>query len=174
MGINSEELNEKIMDAFYKYNGGEYQNEKFTPKHLKILGDTMKDYFEEKTVVTYKWSAALPPPASTPDPVTSFNSEATFPDFDLTAASNLISLAALIQVAVTAGVIKHPNGFDVKEGTFIAVTPLVLLQQPELGGAFFNCITKPACDWYLTCINPASLSGKHGSYVGATTGMAIA
>jgi hypothetical protein len=174
MGIDSEELNGKIMDAFAEYNGGDYQNEKFTPQHLKILGDTMKDYFEEKTVVTYKWAAALPPPASTADPVKSFDSEATFPAFDLTAASNLITLAALIQVAVTAGVIKHPSGFEVTEGTFIAVKPLVLLQQAELSGAFYNCITKPACGWYLTCINPASLAGKHGSYAGATTGMAIA
>jgi hypothetical protein len=173
MGIDAGELNNRIMAAFAEYNGGDYKNEKFTPQHLKILGDTTKAYFEEKTVVTYKWAAALPPPASTPDPVTSFDSEATFPAFDLTAANNLITLAALIQIAVTAGVIKHPTDFKITSGTFIAVTPLVLLQQTGLGGAFFNCITKPTCDWYVTCINPAPLAGKHGSYEGATTGMVI-
>jgi hypothetical protein len=173
MGINAVELDNKIMGAFAEYNNGDYKKEKFSPQHLKILGDTMKDYFEEKTVVTYKWAAALPPPASAPDPVSSFDSEATFPAFDLTAANNLITLAALIQAAVIAGVIKHPSGFSITPGTFIAVTPLVLLQQAELSGAFFNCIVKPACDWYLSCINPVSLAGKHGSYVGATTGMVI-
>jgi hypothetical protein len=173
MGINAGELNNKIMEAFNEYNGGDYKNQKFTPQHLRILGDAMKAYFEEKTVVTYKWAAALPPPASTPDPAASFDSEAAFPAFDLTAASNLITLAALIQVSVTAGIIKHPADFKIPVGTFIAATPLVLLQQTGLGGAFFNCITKPTCDWYVTCINPAPLAGKHGSYEGATTGMVI-
>jgi hypothetical protein len=173
MAINDRELNNRIMDAFYEYNNGAYKVEMSSPKHLKILGDTMKAYFEEKTVVTYKWAAALPPPASTPDPVTSFNSEATFPAFDLTAANNLITLAALIQAAVIAGIIKHPSGFTITPGTFIAITPLVLPQTNIVDDAIFNCITSPTCAWYVTCINPAPLAGKHGSYEGATTGMEI-
>jgi hypothetical protein len=174
MAIDDRELNTKIMDAFFEYNNGDYKNEMVFPKHLKILGDTMKDYFEEKTVVTYKWAAVLPPPASTPDPVTSFDSEAAFPAFDLTAANNLITLATLIQAAVIAGIIKHPSGFTVIPGTFIAITPLVLPQTNTADDAIFNCIASPVCAWYLTCINPAPLAGKHGSYAGATTGMAIA
>jgi hypothetical protein len=174
MAVKDTELNEKIMAAFSSYNNGNYSNEKMSPQHLKILGDTMKDYLEEKTVVTYGWAAALPPPASTPDPVTSFKSEAEFDKFDLTSASDLITLAALIQAAVIAGKINHAEGFEVKTGSFLAVKPLVLSQQKTLPEAFYNCITKPTCAWYLTCINPAPLAGTHGPYTGATTGMVIA
>jgi hypothetical protein len=173
MAIDDRELDNQIKAAFAEYNGGDYQNQKLTPQHLKILGDNMKEYFESKTVITYGWAAALPPPASTPDPVTSFDSKVSFPAFDLTASSNLITLAALIQVAVTAGVINHPSGFTVKPGSFVAVNPLVLVQTTTLGDAFYNCITKPTCAWYLTCINPAPLSGSHAAYVGATNSMAI-
>jgi hypothetical protein len=173
MAINDRELNTKIIAAFSEYNNGNYKVEISSPKHLKILGDTIKAYFEEKTVITYKWVAVLSPPASTPDPVASFDSEATFPVFDLTAANNLITLAVLIQAAIIAGIIKHPAGFTITPGTFIAITPLVLPQTNIADDAIFNCITSPTCAWYLTCINPAPLVGNHGSYAGATTGMVI-
>jgi hypothetical protein len=173
MAVDSGELDKKIMDAFFEYNTGAYKNEKVTPKHLKILGDTMKVYFEGETEVIYSWEAYLPPPASSPDPVKSFKSTVSFPSFDLMAANNLITLAALIQAAVIGGKINHPSGFEVSTGSFLAVTPLVLAQTTTLSGAFFNCISRPTCSWYLTCKNPAPLKGKHGTYSGATTGMEI-
>ncbi|GHU66623.1 hypothetical protein FACS189447_07870 [Spirochaetia bacterium] len=173
MAINDKDLDDKITAAFDDYNNGQYKNEMKTPKHLKILGDTMKEYFEENTIITYGWSAKLPPPANTPDPVTSFNSEVFFPVFDLTAASDLITLAALVQAAIIGGIINHPAGFSIPPGSFLAFTPLVYPPQGSLDGAFFNAITKPTCAWVLTCKNPAPLAGTHASYIGATTNMGI-
>jgi hypothetical protein len=174
MAISDTELSGEIMDAFQNYNQGGYQGEKNSPKHLKILGDTMKAYFEEKTEITYGWSAVLPPPASTPDPIVKFDSTVKFPVFDLTSAASLTTLAALIQAAVLSGVINHASGFSVTPGSFIAVTQLVLVPQTQYGNnVFFPAITKPVCAWYKTCINPSPLSGSHGPYSGATTGMTI-
>jgi hypothetical protein len=175
MAISDTELNDKIMAAFQDYSQNSYKNEKNSPKHLKILGDTIKAYFEDKTEITYGWSAVLPPPASTPDPVVKFDSTVKFTAFDLTSAVSLTTLAALIQAAVLSGVISHASGFTVKSGSFKANTQLVLVPQTQYGNnIFFLAITKPVCAWYKTCINPSPLSGSHGSYSGATTSMKIA
>jgi hypothetical protein len=174
MAISDTELNNKIMADFQDYNQNGYKNEKKSPKHLKILGDAMKAYFEEKTEITYGWSAVTPPPSSTPDPIVSFKSTVRFPSFDLTPSVSLITLAALIQSAVLSGVIQHPTGFTVTPGSFIAVTPLVLVPQEQHGNTvFYNSIVKPTYAWYLKCINPTPLAGQHGSYSGTTTGMSI-
>jgi hypothetical protein len=174
MAISDTELNDKIMAAFQDYNQNGYKNEKNSPKHLKILGDTMKAYFEEKTEITYGWTATTPPPSSTPDPTVKFNSAVKFPVFNLTVSVNLITLAALIQAAVLSGVINHPSGFTVTPGSFKANSTLAFFPQTSYGNSvFYLAIVKPTCAWYLKCINSASLAGQHGSYSGATTGMSI-
>jgi hypothetical protein len=174
MAISDIDLDKKIKDAFKDYNNGAYKNEMKSPKHLKILGDVMKAYFEDKTEITYGWTAVLPPPASTPDPAATFNSTAKFPAFDLTAANSLATLATLIQTAIIGGVINHATGFTVTPGSFLTITPLVLLTQTEYTeDIFYKVISKPICAWYLTCINPIPLPGAHGTYTGVTTGMMI-
>jgi hypothetical protein len=172
MAISDTELGDKIMAAFMSYNQGGYLNEKKSPKHLKILGDTLKEYFEEKTEISYGWAAVNSD--SSPDPATKFDSLVEFPAFDLTSAVNLITLAALIQAAVLGGIINHPSEFSVTPGSYKANSDLSFILQSKHGNdVFFKAIVKPLCAWYLTCINPAALPGKHGSYSGATTGMGI-
>jgi hypothetical protein len=174
MAVSDTELNKKIKDAFKDYNDGAYKNEMKSPKHLKILGDAIKAYFEDKTEITYGWAAAAPPPASTPDPAVAFNSTVKFPAFDLTAATSLATLAALIQAAALSGVISHATGFTVAPGSFLAAAPLALPAQTQYAeDILYKAIAKPVCAWYLTCINPAPLAGAHGPYTGATTGMAV-
>jgi hypothetical protein len=175
MAISDIELNDRIMSAFQDYSQNGYKNEKDSPKHLKILGDAMKAYFEENTEIAYGWSAVTPPPSSSPDPVVSFKSTVRFPAFDLTSSVNLTTLAALIQAAILSGVVSHASGFSVAPGSFVAVTQLVLDPQTQHGNkAFFLAITKPVCAWIKTCINPSPLPGSHGAYSGATTSMKIA
>jgi hypothetical protein len=175
MAIDADELHDKLMGNFMDYNNGDYKQDMKHPRHLKIMGDTMKEYFEEKTEITYGWEAYLPPPAGTKDPVTSFQSEVEFPAFDLTPSVNLITLAALIMAAVLNGVINHPAAFSITPGSFAMKSLLVLPPHPSgPAGAMYNSIVKPTCDWVLTCINPAPLTGTHGAFTGATTGMVIA
>ena len=160
------------MDALASYNGA-YQNQKENPQHLKIMGDTMKDYFEENIVITYAWAAMLPPPASTPDPAVRFTSEAVFPSFDLTPSTNLDVMALLIQAAFAGAAIKHASGFTIPPGTFLAASPPALARTASAAGAILTCICIPVCAWVLTLINPAPLAGTHSAYVGAATGMVI-
>ncbi|GHU65095.1 hypothetical protein FACS189447_03420 [Spirochaetia bacterium] len=175
MAIDADELHDQLMENFMDYNNGDYKNDMNHPQHLKIMGDTMKEYFEENTEVTYGWEAYGPAPASVKDPVVQFDSRPEFPQFDLTAAVDLITLAALIQAAVIGGVMVHQADFSgVALGSFLAVTPLIFPLHPQgPDGAMYASIVKPTCDWVLTCINPAPLSGAHAAFTGATISMGI-
>jgi hypothetical protein len=177
MAISAKALEQKIKDALAEYNSSEYKNNPENPQHLKVLGDTLKEYFEENTDITYAWAATLPPPASTPDPVVSFKSEVSFPSFDLTTAKGLEMLALLIQAAFVSATIKHASGFTVTPGTFLVKAPPVLKKistSEEAEIAIYSCITVPVCAWVLTLVNPTPLSGTHAAYSGATKGMVIA
>jgi hypothetical protein len=174
MAVSATVLDGKIQTALTAYNNGEYKNDPNQPQHLKIIGDTMKDYFEENTEITYSWAAVLPPPTSTPDPVTSFKSKVSFPDFDITPSHNLDDMALYIHAAFVAAKINHASGFSVNTGTFLAPAPPVFGRTTEAATAIYTCIIVPLCAWVLTLINPAALAGAHGAFTGATTGMVIA
>ena len=174
MAINARNLETQILDAFDEYNNGDYKNEMNSPKHLKILGDEMKKYFEDNTKITYGWAAVLPPPASTPDPVVTFNSTVKFPSFNLTAAVDLITLALLVQTSILGGIISHAAGFTVAPGSYLLKSPLVFPLTATAESAIYTCICVPTCAWVLTLANPAPLAGSHAAYSGATTGMVIA
>jgi hypothetical protein len=173
MAINANDLDKQIKETLKKYNEGDYKNEKENPQHKKILGDTMKKYFEENIEITYGWAAVLPPPASTPDPVVIFDSTVKFPIFDLTAATDPVTLAVLVQVSILGGIINHTAGFAVTPGTFLMKSPLIFPPSGDAETALYNSVVVPACTWVLTLVNPAPLTGTHGPYSGATVGMVI-
>ena len=173
MAINARNLETQIIDAFTEYNNGDYKNGKTIPKHLKILGDEMKKYFEDNTEISYGWAAKLPEPASTPDPVIKFDSTVKFPSFNLTAAVDLITLALLVQTAILGGIISHATGFTVSPGSYLLKSPLVFPLTTTAESAIYNCICVPTCTWVLTLTNPAPLAGSHTAYIGATTSMSI-
>jgi len=178
MAISATALESRIKNALNNYNNGKYKNERENPQHLKVLGDTMRDYFEEKIEVTYTWVAALPPPVSTPDPVVSFKSTVSFQlGVDLRPSRNLDQLALFIQNAFINATIDHASGFSVTPGTFLVTAPPILGRAASIEAAesaILTCICIPVCKWVLTLINPAPLSGTHTAFVGATAGMVIA
>jgi hypothetical protein len=173
MAIKANDLDSQIKDAWAEYNGGAYKDNMEPPKHLKILGDEMKKYFEANTDISYTWSALLPPPVNTLDPVLKFDSKVKLPAFDLTPAIDLVTLAVLVQDSILGGVINHATGFTVVPGTFLMKSPLVFPLTRDADSAIFSCIVSPTCAWVLTLANPAPLAGTHGPYSGATTGMVI-
>jgi hypothetical protein len=69
--------------------------------------------------------------------------------------------------------VKHPSGFEVKDGTLFIKTLVINPTPGQYPGPLLSICTQ-IYNWLLTCINPDPLSGKHGAYSGATTGMAIA
>lgn len=173
MAIDAKDLDKKVKDAMAEYNDGDYKNEKNSPKHLKILGDVMKEYFEDNIEISYGWAATLPPPASTPDPVVLFNSTVEFPSFNLTAAVDLVTLALATQISILGGVISHADGFTVIPGTFTIKLPLFFPPADNAETAMFDSVISPVCAWVLTLVNPIPILGAHGPYSGATIGMLI-
>jgi hypothetical protein len=174
MAITAPPLESAIMTAYSSYNNGAYKKDPDNPQHLKIMGDTMKDYFEANIEVTYEWSAKSPPSASTPDPATSFKSTVHFPDFDLTSAHSLDDLAECLKTVFSDAVINHASGFTVAPGSFLVSAAPPLGRTTDTASAILTCICVPVRAWVLTLANSAPLSGTHDSYKGATTGMAIA
>jgi hypothetical protein len=172
MAISENALYDKVYNALVSYSQGEYIDEMETPKHMKIMGDEMKDYFEDNTVITYGWSAANPSSGTT-DPVQSFTSEAVFPSFDILQPMSLPGLAAKIMAAFQGAKIRHPAMWQIPDGTFL-IKPLVLPQSANANTALMDCIIHPVCVWVKTLVNPSPLSGTHGEFTGATAGMVIA
>jgi hypothetical protein len=174
MAISAAALDSAIGAALLDYNNGAYKKDPDNPQHLKIMGDTMKDYFEANIEIIYGWSAKSPPSASTPDPVVSFQSSAAFSDFDLTSAGGLDDLAGCVADAFSKAIIQHASGFDVSPGSFLVSAPPSFSKTTDATTAIYSCICVPVCAWVLTLTNPEPLAGTHGPYAGATTGMAIA
>ena len=177
MAISAAALEGAIKTALNDYNNGAYKNETDNPLHLKVMGEAMKGYFEKNIDIIYAWSAVLPPPASTPDPVVSFKSIVTFSSFDLTASRGLDDMALYIAHSFATATIKHASGFTVTPGSFfVSLAPPLgkITDQKMADKAILLCIAIPVCAWVLTLINPAALAGTHAAYTGATTGMVIA
>jgi hypothetical protein len=172
MAVSENVLYNKVYNALVSYSQGEYMDEMETPRHMEIMGDEMKEYFEDNTTITYGWSAANPSSGAT-DPARSFTSKATFPSFDITRPMSLPGLAAKIITAFQGAKIKHPTAWQIPDGVFL-IKPLILPQSASANTALMDCIIRPVCVWVKTLVNPSPLSGTRGSFTGATTGMVIA
>lgn len=164
MAINAQDLHGLVRDALAAYSEGDYKNERDNPRHMEIMGDTMKGYFEDNIEVMYSWNAANPS-SGAPDPVTSFASTVSFPAFDLTSPENLPGLAAKIAAAFRSAVIRHPALWSVPPGAF-KVTQPALPQSSDAGTALMDCIIQPVCAWVKTLVNPAALPGSHAAFTG--------
>jgi hypothetical protein len=165
MAISEQALYDAVHEALAAYTEGAYQNEKDTPQHMKVMGDTMKSYFEANLEVSYAWSAANPA-SGAPDPVTSFVSSVSFSAFDVTMPMSLPGLAAKIQVAFQGALIIHPSAWSVPPGMFTA-SVLSLPTSSDAQTALMNSIIRPVCAWVQTLINPVALPGSHAAFTGA-------
>jgi len=173
VAINKQDLFDLLYDNLRNYSQSDaYKNNMKNPQHMKVIGDTMQDYFEENLEITYDWEAYTTSTPSSTDPVTSFQSTVKFSPWDLSKPMTLIGLATKIMNSVATGVISHPVGFSVTTGSFL-ILPLVLPQYSKAAECLMKCIVEPVCNWILTLINTAPLSGSHGAFIGATTSMTI-
>jgi len=174
LAIDKQELHDSLKKELTDYSESDlYKNDKENPLHMKIMADVMKEYFEDKTEITYGWLAQLPVTPFTSDSAISFESSVKFLAWDLTSPGTLEVLALKIMASVATGVITHAEEFaTVAPGSFL-VLPLILPQCSDPDKALMKCIVEPVCDWYITLINPVPLAGAHLTYVGATTNMLI-
>jgi len=172
MAINKQNLYDILYKNLRDYSESEaYKNDLEHPDQMRVMAETMQEYFEKNTEITYSWSAKNPSSGSS-DPVTSFQSTVKFSKWDLSYPMSLPGLASKIMAATATGVITHAAGFNVAPGSYL-IKQLVLPQNSDSKQCLMKCIVEPVCEWMITLINPASLSGTHGAFTGATTKMGI-
>ena len=132
------------------------------------------EYVEKNMEITYSWKAELPPPASTPDPVVSFASVLIVKDKSIGQPQTLAEWGKLIMACFKKAEIKHSDDFSAVTAGKLLTLELVIVPQPKPFPDGLKSVCDQVCQWLLTCIDPVPLSGVHGSYAGATTGMVIA
>ncbi|MCL2381359.1 MAG: hypothetical protein FWC64_07160 [Treponema sp.] len=131
------------------------------------------EYVENNMEIEYGWSAVSPSSGAS-DPVTSFSSRLVVADKIIGQPQNTAVWGQLIRACFSGGVIQHPSAFaGVAPGSLLTITPPVIT---PLHGDFPRPLLS-ACEhiyaWLLSTINPASLAGNHGPFIGATTRMVI-
>jgi hypothetical protein len=142
--------------------------------YVQAFDRGLTDYVEANMEITYGWSGILPPPASTPDPVTSFKSELVIPDKTIGQPPNVSAWGPLIMDCLAKAVIKHQADFTAIQAGTLAIQTLVIQPPPGVYPGPLMGICTQIYAWLLQCTSPAALAGTHGPYSGSTTGMVIA
>jgi hypothetical protein len=141
--------------------------------YVEAFDKGLCEYVEANVKITYSWKAVSPPPASTPDPVQSFASELVIEDKTIGQPPTIAAWGPLIMDCFAKTETRHPPAFSVKAGK-LGIKPLVIVPAPNAYPGPLLSICTQIYTWLLTCIDPSPLSGTHGPYSGATTGMVIA
>lgn len=141
--------------------------------YVEAFDRGLTNYVEKNMEITYGWSAVLPPPASTPDPVTSFESTLKIADKNIGQPSTIAAWGPLIMACFSKTVTRHQSDFSaVSPGTLLIKTLVIAPTPGEYPGPLLSICTQIYL-WLLSCVNPTPLTGAHGPYTGATTGMVI-
>ena len=125
----------------------------------KAFDEGLSEYIASNLEITYSWSATMPPPVSSPDPIASFAAKVSYPTFSIGTPSSFAAWGAMIQKEVLAGIIKPKETAFVLGPLSFLVVPLVLVQGDDLEG-----ICGQICTWLKKCINPVPVSGVHGAF----------
>jgi hypothetical protein len=142
--------------------------------YVQAFDRGLTDYVEANMEITYGWSGALPPPASTSDPVTSFKSELVIPDKTIGQPPTIAAWGPLIMACFAKTTTKHEADFSKVAAGTLAIKTLAIQPPPGAYPGPLMGICAQIYAWLLQCANPAALAGTHGPYSGATTGMVIA
>jgi hypothetical protein len=139
----------------------------------KKFGDAILKNIADNISIVYGWSAANPS-SGVPDPAVNFSASVSGGG-TLTPSANmnetLVKLAALVKgLSISA-----PSGFDVGPLVF---NPAGVLSVTMAGENTQDLAMDHFCTQIIASIvsgfpNPAPAAGKHGSFIGATTGMAV-
>jgi hypothetical protein len=142
--------------------------------YIDAFDEAVCTYVEANMEITYLWVAVLPPPISTPDPVTSFTSKLKIADKTIGQPPTISAWGPLIMACFTKAEIEHPAGFTLPKGKLLTTTPLNIAPPPGQYPAPLLAVCTQIYTWLLACMNPVPLPGSHAAYIGATTGMVIA
>ena len=139
----------------------------------------LKEYLEDNLEITYSWAATLPPPASTPDPVTSFKAHVTYPLFSIDQPANLAAWGTMVITAIAGATIEPiieeepeepdtavpPFIFTPGSLKFLPAAPLVIT--PSNADNQKDAL-EHVCNLIITAIklliNPTPVLGTHSPY----------
>ena len=176
MGMNPRAMCGAIQDEFENItNNTDWKNGErpHQSAYIEAFDKGLTEYVENNIEIEYGWSAVLPPPASSSDPITSFTSKLVITNKRIGHPPNVTAWGTMIRICFASGIIQHPPAFAVPSGTLLTVAPLVIAPPPGNYPAPLLNICTAIYVWLLTCINPTPLQGTHGPFIGATTGMVI-
>jgi hypothetical protein len=169
MALSAENMKTAVIDAMKaeKPDSAAAANKTFGDAVLKNICDDIS--------ITYGWAAALPPPASTPDPVVIFTATVSGGG-TLTPSSSvpemLVKLATLIKgltISAPAGFLLSPLVFN-PAGVLVAA----MANEDTQDLAMANLFTQIIAGITTSFVNPIPASGTNAAFVGATAGMVIA
>ena len=140
----------------------------------KIFGDEVLKNIVDTIEVTYTW-AATNEATGVSDPALVFSAKVSGSG-TLTPSSSFPEMLIKLSTLIKGLTIEAPDGFEVAPLKFnpvgILVAAMALENTHEL--AMTNLCTKIVASLKVVFINPTPVSGKHGLFTGATTGMVIA
>jgi len=142
-------------------------------EYIEAFDKGLTEYVEKNMEIEYGWSAQLPPPASSPDPVQSFVSGLSIADKTIGQPQSAAVWGNLIRACFARAVIQHPAAFLIPPGSLLTAAPLIIAPPPGGYPAPLLNICETVYAWLIGSVNPAPLAGNHSPFIGATTGMAI-
>jgi hypothetical protein len=140
----------------------------------KIFGDEVLKNIVDTIDVTYAWAATNEATGAT-DPIIAFSAKVSGSG-TLTPSTTFAEMLIKLSTLIKGLTIEAPDGFEVASLKFnpvgVLVAVMALENTPEL--AMTNLCTQIVASLKIVFINPTPVSGKHGLFTGATTGMVIA
>jgi hypothetical protein len=144
---------------------------------LSTLASTCHDYIKSNTLITFAWTAALPNPPNTPDPVIVATGEIVSLTFTLTpsmATSQPVAMNTL-KTQLIAGLTL--GTYNITQSGF-ATTPALMSTSPSLSLLTLNIngsdqdtallqLATGIIDWVKAQVPSGPCSGNHAAYVGA-------
>ncbi|MDR1230170.1 MAG: hypothetical protein LBK61_02090 [Spirochaetaceae bacterium] len=139
----------------------------------KKFGDAILKNIVDNISIVYGWSAA-DPSSGAPDPAVSFSASVSGGG-TLGPSANMNEMLVKLAVLIKGLLINAPSGFDVGP---LAFNPAGVLSVTMAGEDTQDLAMEHFCEQIIASIvsgfpNPAPAAGKHGSFIGVTTGMAV-
>ena len=139
----------------------------------KKFGDAILKNICDNISITYGW-AATNPSTGTPDPVVTFTA-AVSGDGTLTPSNSFPLMLIKLAVLIKGLMIRAAAGFTVAPLAFnpAGVLTVVMANEDSQNAAMEHFCAQIIASIKSTFPNPTPVSGAHGPFTGATTGMVI-
>jgi hypothetical protein len=165
--MNANDMKEAIISKMNKEAGS-------AAKANKKFGDAVLAYICDNMDITYGWSATNPS-SGAPDPVSSFKASISGSGTLPVSGSLPLFLVALATLIKSALAISPAAGFSLSQLSFnpAGVITVTMAKETTQDAAMQSFCSQIIASLKSSFPNPASASGSHAAFSGATTKMVI-